>query len=154
LVLCVGHRKYLREIISLIDLENLKAPDLSLKRINHHSIKRMREKIVDIIHFSKADDQGPKFSAVEENRDAGTIISLELGMRTFMADYNPSSKVIEWEKEDTSLCLHYGRIQVLLPGFRTQGMVKKYDANGARNVLFEVYYRKTTRAVRDVGAYI
>src|SRR5436853_841207 len=62
----------------------------------------------------KADNQGPKFSVVEEKKGAG-IISLDPGVRTFMTGYNPSGETIEWEKGDINriyrLCLHYDRIQ-------------------------------------------
>ena len=62
----------------------------------------------------KTDNQGTKFSVVEENRGSG-IISLDPGVRTFMTGYNPSGEVIEWGKGDISriyrLCLHYDRIQ-------------------------------------------
>jgi putative transposase len=62
----------------------------------------------------KADNQGPKFSVVEEKKGAG-IISLDPGVRTFMTDYNPSGEAIEWGKGDINrmyrLCLHYDRIQ-------------------------------------------
>jgi hypothetical protein len=42
----------------------------------------------------KADKQGPKFSVVEEKKDSG-IISLDLGVRTFMTGYNPGGEVID-----------------------------------------------------------
>src|SRR5205809_5070781 len=62
----------------------------------------------------KADNQGPKFSVVEEKKGAG-IISLDPGVRTFMTGYNPSGEAIEWGKGDINrmyrLCLNYDRIQ-------------------------------------------
>ena len=63
----------------------------------------------------KTDNQGPKFSVVEEKKGAG-IISLDPGVRTFMTGYNPSGEAIEWGKGDINriyrLCLHYDRIQI------------------------------------------
>ena len=60
----------------------------------------------------KADNQGPKFSVVEEKKGAG-IISLDPGVRTFMTGYNPSGEAIEWGKGDINrlyrLCLYYDR---------------------------------------------
>ena len=62
----------------------------------------------------KTDNQGPKFSVVEEKKGVG-IISLDPGVRTFMTGYNPSGEAIEWGKGDINrmyrLCLNYDRIQ-------------------------------------------
>ncbi|CAJ0831679.1 9556_t:CDS:2 [Entrophospora sp. SA101] len=74
----------------------------------------------------------PKFLMVEENRSAG-IISLDPGVRTFAAGYNPSGEVIEWRKGCISgihrLCLHYDRIRarwlvMRKPPCRTKDMIK------------------------------
>ena len=42
----------------------------------------------------KTDKQGHKFSVVEEKKGSG-IISLDLGVRTFMTGYNPGGEVID-----------------------------------------------------------
>ncbi|CAJ0825735.1 4552_t:CDS:2 [Entrophospora sp. SA101] len=101
----------------------------------------------------KADNQGPKFSVVEENRGAG-IISLDLGVRTFITQAvrrhtsahapNPQEKICNLTDEcyrRFAIWLCENHHMILFPEFKTQGMVKEC---GSRKI-----YSKTAKANVD-----
>ena len=81
----------------------------------------------------KTDNQGPKFSVVEEKKGAG-IISLDPGVRTFMTGYNPVVKTLNGGKGTLIDYIAYAYIMI---EFKAKGilfMVKKISVRDISSV--------------------